>query len=138
MDDQVPGSAFVDTDSDGLADEGGLTPDSDDDGDGVLDSEDAFRLDPSEYADLDGDGIGDRSDTDTDGDGVANTDDAFPLNADESVDTDGDGVGNKADSDDDGDGVADSADAFHSIHQVFDLDSVALAIQQTPILMVTA
>ena len=41
-DNQVPSEDYVDTGSDGLADSGGLTPDEDDDGDGVLDTEDAF------------------------------------------------------------------------------------------------
>jgi hypothetical protein len=123
-DNQVPGTAFLDTDSDGLANDGGLTPDSDDDGDGVLDAEDVFPLDPSEFADLDSDGIGDRSDSDTDGDGVGNTDDAFPRDPDETLDTDGDGVGNEGDSDDDGDGVPDTTDAFPLDSSEFsDLDS---------------
>ena len=34
----------------------------DDDGDGILDDFDPFPLDPMEWSDLDGDGIGDNSD----------------------------------------------------------------------------
>ena len=45
---KIPATSFIDTDSDGLADSGGLTPDDDDDGDGVLDALDALPLDSSE------------------------------------------------------------------------------------------
>jgi len=83
-----------------------MTADSDDDGDGVPDSEDAFPLDPSESLDSDSDGIGDNSD-------------AFPNNSSYSVDTDSDGMpdawetrygldpndASDADSDRDNDGV---------------------------------
>ncbi len=86
--------------------------DIDSDGDGVLDADDAFPLDPNETVDTDGDGIGNNADTDDDNDGVLDTADAFPLDATESVDTDTDGVGNNADTDDDNDGVLDTADAF--------------------------
>ena len=71
--------------------------DTDDDGDGVLDPEDDFPLDGAELADTDGDGIGNNADTDDDGDGVADTDDALPLDARDSVDTDGDGIGDTSD-----------------------------------------
>lgn len=107
--------------------------DTDDDNDGLPDSEDAFPLDPSEWADADGDLIGDNMDADDDGDGVGDDRngngtpdceeldldgdgvdrakavpwDAFPLDAKEWRDTDGDGVGDNADTDDDGDGYSD-------------------------------
>ena len=42
--------------------------DSDDDGDGVLDTADAFPLDSTETADTDGDGTGNNVDNDDDGD----------------------------------------------------------------------
>ena len=42
----------------------------DSDGDGVLDHEDAFPLDPTESVDTDGDGVGNNADTDDDNDGV--------------------------------------------------------------------
>ena len=98
----------LDTDGDNIGD----ACDLDDDGDGVLDSQDAFPLDVTESIDSDLDGIGDNADTDDDNDSVLDGDDAFPLNASESVDTDGDGIGNNADTDDDGDGVPDLQDAF--------------------------
>lgn len=89
-----------------------LPSDTDTDGDGVNNAEDAFPYDPNESSDLDGDGVGDNADPDDDGDGVQDTEDAFPEDGAEWVDTDGDGVGNNSDSDDDGDGVEDFADAF--------------------------
>jgi hypothetical protein len=84
----------------------------DDDGDGVVDSQDLFPLDGSETIDSDSDGIGDNADTDDDGDGTLDQADAFPLDASESLDTDSDGIGNNSDDDDDGDGVLDIDDAF--------------------------
>ena len=53
----------------------------DSDGDGVLDSRDAFPNDPKETRDTDGDGTGNNADTDDDGDGALDADDAFPLDA---------------------------------------------------------
>jgi hypothetical protein len=74
-------------------------PATDTDGDGVPDSEDAFPNDPDEWADLDGDGIGDNADTDTDGDGMP---DQWELDngldprdsSDADADLDGDGQTN--------------------------------------------
>ncbi|MDB4491114.1 S8 family serine peptidase [Luminiphilus sp.] len=86
--------------------------DDDDDGDGVLDVNDAFPLDALESLDTDSDGVGNNADTDDDNDGVSDDEDVFPLDDNESVDTDGDGIGNNADADDDGDGADDAADAF--------------------------
>jgi hypothetical protein len=91
--------------------------DTDDDGDGVLDENDAFPYDANENADLDGDGVGDYSDTDDDGDGWADsvepncgTDpmDAFSVPAD----NDGDNDCDVTDGDDDNDGTIDIDDAF--------------------------
>ncbi|SVE03810.1 uncharacterized protein METZ01_LOCUS456664, partial [marine metagenome] len=112
----------------------------DDDNDTVLDVDDAFPLDASEWLDTDGDGTGNNADTDDDGDGMSDaqevlngtdpllTDsdsdgvnddvDAFPLDATESLDTDGDGVGNNADTDDDDDGVLDVDDAYPLLEKV--------------------
>ena len=109
-DDAVPAQTYVDTDGDGAADNGGLAPDSDDDNDGVPDTEDAFPTNPAEQKDSDGDGIGNNTDTDIDGDGVPNTSDRFPRNPFESRDTDRDGVGNNTDDDDDGDGIDDDVE----------------------------
>ena len=47
--------------------------DSDDDNDGVIDSQDLFPMDSSEWADFDDDGIGDNADTDDDNDGVVDS-----------------------------------------------------------------
>jgi len=99
---------YGDLDLDGIGD----IEDTDDDGDGVLDNDDAFPLDATESVDTDTDWIGNNADTDDDNDEVPDADDAFPLDAAESVDTDGDGTGNNADSDDDNDEVPDADDAF--------------------------
>jgi len=94
----------LDTDGDGQGD----VIDTDDDGDGVPDSEDTFPLDPSESTDTDGDGVGDTADTDKDGDGVLDTSDNCPLTANASqLDTDGDGTGDACDPDDDNDDISD-------------------------------
>ena len=73
---------------------------------------DAFPLDPDEWLDTDGDGVGNNTDLDDDGDNVDDSADAFPLDALEFLDTDGDGIGNNADGDDDNDNVDDAADDF--------------------------
>jgi hypothetical protein len=95
-----------DTDLDGVID----SLDSDDDNDGVADSDDDFPLDSSESVDTDDDGTGNVADMDDDDDGVADSEDAFPLDSAESLDTDEDGIGNVADTDDDNDGVEDDSD----------------------------
>lgn len=129
-----PGSVFADSDKDGLADEGGLLPDLDDDNDGVPDKDDAFPVNSAEQFDFDKDGTGDRTDLDDDNDGTPDLEDRFPRNSAESADTDKDGFGDKVDScptvpgpqldfdkdgkgdvcdeDDDADGVKDFQDAF--------------------------
>ena len=89
-----------------------LPSDTDTDGDGVNNAEDAFPYDPNEISDLDGDGVGDNADPDDDGDGIEDSDDAFPENPAEWMDTDSDGTGDNADSDDDNDGVEDYQDMF--------------------------
>ena len=84
---------------------GGTQEPVDSDGDGVVDSQDAFPNDPTETQDSDGDGVGDNGD-------------AFPNDATETHDTDGDGIGDNSDPtpngdvDSDGDGHLDSVDAF--------------------------
>ncbi len=107
--------------------------DDDNDNDGVLNSKDAYPLDPEETVDKDGDYIGDLIDADDNGDGIGDDDnhngipdceemdfdgdkvpkawaissDAFPWNPKEWRDTDGDGIGDNADPDDDNDGFTD-------------------------------
>jgi hypothetical protein len=118
-----------DTDGDGTANH----LDEDDDNDGVPDVQDAWPFEREEWADVDGDRIGDNLDADIDANGVAddlNSDgtpdrdepdwdsdgvpqtgtipwDAFPHDRLEWRDTDGDGIGDNTDLDDDGDGYMD-------------------------------
>ncbi len=80
--------------------------DSDIDGDGTVNEQDAFPANPLEQKDSDGDGIGDNQDPDMDGDGVLNVNDKFPLDPKEEQDTDGDGLGDNQDPDADGDGIS--------------------------------
>ena len=95
----------LDTDGDGIGD----AADTDDDNDGVPDSEDAFPLDASESADTDGDGTGDNADLDDDNDGVPDTSDNAPLTPNiDQLDTDSDGIGDIEDPDDDNDGYSDA------------------------------
>ncbi|EKD93493.1 MAG: hypothetical protein ACD_28C00140G0003 [uncultured bacterium] len=98
-------ATLVDYDNDG--DLTGNTKDTDDDNDGVKDSEDTFPYDQKESADTDKDGIGDNADTDDDNDSIEDTTDALPKDSMESVDTDGDGTGDNTDEDDDNDGLSD-------------------------------
>ena len=62
----------------------GLLPNSDRDGDGVKNKDDAF---PNNY----------RDSKDSDGDGVGDNSDAFPNDPKETLDSDGDGIGDNAD-----------------------------------------
>jgi len=63
----------------------GLSDSDDFDNDGVLDSEDAFPLDPNESVDTDNDGIGNNADSDDDNDGVFDSADLSPLDDRNSV-----------------------------------------------------
>ncbi|UTH02249.1 YPDG domain-containing protein [Macrococcoides canis] len=118
---EKPTTPPVDTDGDGIPDD----VDTDDDNDGVNDSDEiAAGLDPKN-PDTDGDGINDGQE-DTDGDGINNDDesvdsgttvtdtdgDGIPDIVDPAtvppVDTDGDGTPDATDTDDDNDGVSDS------------------------------
>ena len=105
-----------DWDQDGCED---ASEDSDDDNDGYSDTEDQLPLDPTEWLDTDGDGIGNNADTDDDGDGIPDEEeiklgydpldadydddgyndsvDAFPKDPTECCDTDGDGTGDNSD-----------------------------------------
>ncbi len=64
-----------------------ILSDVDSDGDGVLDSQDAFPHDANETTDTDGDGIGNNADSDDDGDGALDVDEVAagtdPLNPDD-------------------------------------------------------
>ena len=102
---------------------------TDRDGDGFSDENDAFPGDSDEWNDTDGDGVGDNKDAfpedssewnDTDSDGVGDNTDAFPSDGNETHDDDNDGVGNNSDAfpqnpqetmDSDGDGVGDNEDS---------------------------
>lgn len=81
--------------------------DSDLDGDGVINSNDVFPLDASEWSDNDGDETGDNADFDDDNDGYLDNNDAFPFDSTEWDDTDSDNIGDNTDTDDDGDGYSD-------------------------------
>ena len=82
-----------DMDCDGILD----SVDTDIDGDGVPNTQDAFPTNSSESIDTDGDGIGNNADTDDDNDGLTDAQEIVngtnPLN----VDTDGDGINDKDD-----------------------------------------
>ncbi|GAK85580.1 internalin putative [Vibrio ponticus] len=81
-------NVYLDTDNDGIYN----TLDPDDDNDGVNDGNDAYPLDASESADVDGDGIGDNADTN--------------LNDGPLADPDNDGIVNSVDPDADNDGIS--------------------------------
>ena len=81
----------------------------DQDGDGVLDSDDSCPLiaNPTQ-TDTDGDGIGDACDPDDDNDGIADASDNCPLVVNVGQDdNEGDGAGDACDADDDNDGMPD-------------------------------
>ncbi|MCP4325770.1 MAG: hypothetical protein GY787_28830, partial [Alteromonadales bacterium] len=99
-----------DTDHDGIAD----TEDHDIDGDSILNDQDAFPYNSTEWQDLDNDGIGNNTDSDLDGDNVENNSDIFPFNPAEWEDLDNDGIGNNSDPDIDGDGMLNEDD--HNPH----------------------
>ena len=91
----------------------------DTDEDGVDDDDDAFPDDSTEWADTDGDGVGDNADTDDDDDGWSDQDEAVcgSQSLDSGsvpADSDADGECDALDPDDDDDGVVDSDDAFPS------------------------
>jgi hypothetical protein len=133
--DQCPESPSSDA---GTIDEYGCGfSDGDEDGDGILNGEDAFPYDAKEWIDSDSDGWGDNIEVefgsdktnpndypmikavptiysvDSDSDGLRDALDNCPKvkNADQ-LDTDSDRIGNACDDDDDGDGTPDSEDAF--------------------------
>lgn len=71
----------------------------DSDGDGVLDSDDLFPNDSSEWMDTDLDGTGDNADQDDDGDGLVDAYDPSPLDKENK---EGEGINLSLDSDRDG------------------------------------
>lgn len=106
-------NGLEDLDGDGKPDE----RDEDLDGDGVLNTEDEFPYNTTEWMDTDGDGIGNNADTDDDNDGwpdtTESTEGADPLNSgSQPLDTDKDGIPDSSDDDDDGDGFTDDVDLF--------------------------
>jgi len=126
----------------------GEPPVLDSDGDGVIDSLDAFPNDPTETLDSDGDGVGDNADAfptdasetaDSDGDGVGDNGDAFPLDPTETADSDGDGVGDNSDAfpndpnesaDSDGDAIGDNGDACPATDPSKVFDTRGCSIEQ--------
>ena len=103
----------LDTDGDTIPD----CVDTDDDNDGVIDTADAFPLDPAEWADTDSDGIGNNADTDDDNDGQSDYNELVcgsdPLDQySKSSDIDSDSIPDCVDEDKDGDGYLNDNDAF--------------------------
>lgn len=90
-----------DTDHDGIPN----STDSDKDGDGVNNEEDAFPISSLESKDTDGDGRGNNTDTDDDNDGTLDPEDQMPEDARYTKDQDSDGSPDEIDDDIDGDGV---------------------------------
>ena len=91
--------------------------DTDDDNDGVLDTNDAFPLDPAEWTDTDADGIGNNADNDDDNDGFTDLDelvcDSDPLDRfNKPADQDSDLIPDCVDPDRDGDGYDNTQDVF--------------------------
>jgi len=89
----------------------------DSDGDGYPDEQDVFPSDPTEWADMDSDDIGDNADPDRDGDGINNDDEiqlGFDPNDPASVppDLDGDGIPDALDDDRDGDGLLNDNETY--------------------------
>ena len=105
----LPNNPVVDTDGDGIID----SIDTDDDGDTILDINDAFPLDKNEWKDSDKDGRGDNADTDDDNDGILDVCDV-DVNGDRipdnGTDIDRDGIIDSCDPDRDGDGVNNTTD----------------------------
>ena len=93
-----------DCDNDGIPN----NSDPDDDNDGVLDDDDLYPCDPTQFADTDGDGIGDGDDIDDDNDGIL---DVYEDTAAGDDDIDNDGIVNSKDLDSDGDGCFDVTEA---------------------------
>ena len=94
-------TVYQDTDRDGIPN----GSDSDKDGDGVANEEDAFPITYSESKDTDGDGQGNNADLDDDNDGTPDSEDQLPEDSRYTEDQDGDGLADEVDEDQDGDGL---------------------------------
>ena len=129
---------LADSDNDGMPDDCGsscsilnLSSDTDDDNDGITDTEDVYPLVAiSDLTDTDADGapdsceeacvaLGMAADSDDDNDGALDLDDAFPLDAKDYLDSDNDGLGDNYELDNglsisnpdfDADGIKDGAE----------------------------
>ena len=128
---------------------------TDGDGDGFSDENDAFPEDSDEWNDTDGDGVGDNKDAfpedssewnDTDSDGVGDNTDAFPSDGNETHDDDGDGVGNNSDAfpqnpeetvDSDGDGVGDNEDPEPEDPDIRTPDDISVEISNQSAYMIS-
>ena len=125
--DGIGDNSDTDNDNDGLDDEKeiaiGSDPLNDDsDADKIIDGDDAFPLDQTEWLDSDEDGIGDNVDSDDDNDGLTDEEELFVLGTNPVVpDTDGDGLTdneeiiintNPLKKDTDEDGTIDYEDSF--------------------------
>jgi len=114
----IANASQADMDHDGQGD----ACDNDIDGDGHVNSQDAFPTNASEWLDSDHDGVGDNSDAfpfnpaeqvDTDHDGVGDhADNCRTISNADQADLDHDGIGDACDPDIDGDGVANAQDVF--------------------------
>ena len=120
--DGIGDNADTDDDNDGLTDSEeesiGTNPLSrDTDSDGISDMDDCNPLNGAMYTDTDSDGLCDESDPDADDDGWVNEDE-FDCNTDwldafsVPSDLDGDGICNLVDEDDDEDGYPDESDHY--------------------------
>jgi hypothetical protein len=89
-------NSYPDTDGDGTPD----ITDTDDDNDGISDTQDKFPID------TDNDGTANALDPDDDGDGIADT----AEQPGKQLDTDNDGMPNNTDTDDDGDSIPDTTE----------------------------
>lgn len=87
--------------------------DEDDDGDGILNQDDALPGNPNESQDTDGDGVGDNQDPDDDNDGLLDGDDPnLNIQDDPARDDTGGHDGIEEPVDTDGDGIPDEDDDF--------------------------
>ena len=101
--------------------------DSDDDNDGYNDNNDLYPLDPTEWANTDGDSLGNNADEDDDNDGWSDLDEitcgSDPLSeVNVPDDDDEDGICDLLDSDADGDGVLNDDD-FDSLDRCVSTDT---------------